>query len=63
MAFDMLESYQNGKLSTEALVTQQAQRVGYNTGFTQYKLYNANNFINRLLNRPTTKPKGYLGLP
>jgi RHS repeat-associated protein len=63
MGFDLLESYQNGRLSTEAMVTQRAERLGYNVGSEQYKLRNASNWLNLLFNRPTALPKGYLGLP
>jgi len=61
--FDMYQSYKDGKFSTEPMVTQAAERLGYNAGWKQYSLKNANDWVKRLFNMPTSRPKGYLGIP
>ena len=37
LACDALESWQNGKLSSEGMPTQKAQRLGYNLGIKLYE--------------------------
>lgn len=48
MGFDVLQSYQDGHLSTEGMTTQKAERLGYNAGSQKYWLKNANDWLKRI---------------
>ncbi len=59
LGFDALESIQNGKLSSEGMTTQKAERMGYEAGASKSWLKKANDWLKSLFNMPSKVPEGF----